>query len=87
MKKQEPIHSVAELGARIREARQSQGLTQQEFADVCGVGVRFLSEVERGKESAEIGLVLRLLSRAGLDVIVLGRHHEQSWYWGESRYE
>lgn len=87
MKTREPIHSVTELGARIREARQSQGLTQQEFADACGVGVRFLSEVERGKESAEIGLVLRLLSRAGLDVMVLRRHHEQSRYWGESRHE
>jgi y4mF family transcriptional regulator len=67
------LHNTDELGAAIRKARKAQGLTQQEFADVTGVGVRFLSELERGKETAEVGLVLRVLLDAGFDVILRPR--------------
>ena len=64
------IDEIETVGALIREARREQGLTQREFADVVGVGVRFLSELERGKETAEVGLVLRVLRDAGFDVVL-----------------
>lgn len=64
----ESINNIEDLGRLIREARKVQGLTQQQFADVAGVGVRFLSELERGKESAEVGLVLQVLTTAGFDL-------------------
>lgn len=35
-------------------------------------GERFLSELERGKETAEVGLVLRVIDRFGL-TLLLGR--------------
>jgi hypothetical protein len=35
--------------------------------------VRFLSELERGKETAEIGKVLRVLERLGLELVVVPR--------------
>ncbi len=69
------INDVETLGRLIRDARKAQGLTQQEFADVAGVGVRFLSEVERGKETAEVGLVLKVLAMAGFDLLVEHRSH------------
>ncbi len=76
------ISNVEALGALIRAARKSQGLTQQDFADVAGVGVRFLSELERGKTTAEIGLVLHVLQLAGFELIVerrnIGHVAEQS---------
>ena len=71
-----PIRDVTALGRLIREARKEQGLTQREFADVAGVGVRFLSELERGKETAEVGLVLRVLTDAGFDVVLEHRSHK-----------
>lgn len=64
---------VDDLGQAIRSARKRQGLTQQQFADIVGVGVRFLSELERGKSTAEVGLVLRVLSGAGFDVVLQPR--------------
>lgn len=67
------VVDVETLGSAVRTARKNQGLTQQEFADVAGVGVRFLSELERGKETAEIGLVLRVVGEAGLDLILRPR--------------
>jgi HTH-type transcriptional regulator / antitoxin HipB len=69
------IDDVETLGRLIRDARKAQGLTQQEFADVAGVGVRFLSEVERGKETAEVGLVFKVLAMAGFDLHVEHRSH------------
>lgn len=70
------IDDVATLGRLIRTARKEQGLTQREFADVVGVGVRFISELERGKETAEVGLVLAVLRGAGYDVVVESRRHK-----------
>ncbi|MFP4598584.1 MAG: helix-turn-helix domain-containing protein [Persicimonas sp.] len=68
-----PVHDVAAIGRALRSARKEQGLTQQEFADIAGVGVRFLSELERGKQTAEVGLVLRVLANAGYDVVLQRR--------------
>lgn len=64
------VEDVDTIGRAIRQARKAQGLTQQELADVAGVGVRFLSELERGKPTAEIGLVLRVLADAGLTLVL-----------------
>jgi transcriptional regulator with XRE-family HTH domain len=53
--------------------RKAQGLTQREFADIAGVGVRFVSELERGKSTAEVGLVLEVLANAGYDLFARRR--------------
>jgi y4mF family transcriptional regulator len=54
------ISSAAEFGAAIRQARKAQGLTQGELALAAGVSLRFLSELERGKQSASLELALRI---------------------------
>lgn len=45
-------------------------MRQEQLAALAGVGPRFLSEVENGKESAQIGKVLHVLWRLGLDVSI-----------------
>lgn len=60
------VRSAADIGRRVREARRAMGMTQQRFADVAGVGRRFLVELERGKPSLEIGRVLAVCQAAGL---------------------
>lgn len=67
------IEDMDTLAASIREQRRSQGATQAELAGISGVGVRFVSDVENGKESAEVGKVLRLLQRLGLELWVVPR--------------
>lgn len=64
----ELITSPEDLGLLIRSARKRSGLTQQEFADLCGVGRRFLSESEAGKPRLELGKVLQVLKAAGIDL-------------------
>jgi y4mF family transcriptional regulator len=63
------ITNCKELGELLRKKRKAQKLTQGQVAEYCGVSVKFISEVERGKETAEIGKVLYLLNTLGIDLI------------------
>lgn len=60
------VTTAEELGFLIRQERRAQGLTQSELAEFCGVGVNFISQVERGKPTAEIGKVLHIVDKLGL---------------------
>ena len=62
------IHSAADLGSMIRERRKVLGYTQARMADLCGTGTRFISELENGKESIELGKALTVLSALGIDL-------------------
>ncbi len=64
------ITSVEELGSRIRLKRKSLGMTLQKVSGLTGIGFRYLSELERGKESAEIGKALRVMRYLGLQISV-----------------
>ena len=63
----------AELGRRIRQERRRQKLRQDELAALCGVGTRFVSELENGKPGAEIGRCLRILAALGLELDIRPR--------------
>jgi len=67
------IKTVAQLGDIVRKRRKQQGLTQAELAGVSGVGRRFVSELESGKESCQISKVLQVLRTLGVEVDVYGR--------------
>ena len=67
------VSSPKVLGTLLRKKRKEQHLTQGQVAAYCGVSVRFISEVERGKETAEIGKVLLLLRTLGIDLIADSR--------------
>ncbi len=62
-----------QLGRCVRAQRKMQGATQVEFAALCGVGVRFISELENGKATMELGRVLKVLKSLGLEVSVQPR--------------
>ena len=64
------ITTVAELGTLIRAARKSQGLRLDDTAGGAGVGPVFAGDVERGKETVQLGLVLKLLEEVGLQLKV-----------------
>lgn len=59
------IHSVRDLGAALRLARKALGLTQADLALAAGVGLRFVVELEAGKPTVQLGLVLRVIDALG----------------------
>lgn len=67
------IRTVSELGGCVRAARHEAGVDQTSAAGFAGVGPRFIGELERGKETVRLGLVLRVLERIGLEVWIAPR--------------
>ena len=64
------FRSTDELGQAIRAERKAQGLTQGDLAAACGVSLRFISDLERGRASAGVGRVLHVLNMLGLRVVL-----------------
>ena len=62
------IASAADFGRALRSRRKELGHTLAEAAALCRVGIRFLSELERGKPTAELGRALKVARRLGLDL-------------------
>jgi len=60
------------LGQLIHTERKRQQLTQEQLAAIAGVGVRFVRELESGKETCRLGLVLGILQTLGLSVAAGG---------------
>lgn len=67
------IRSIAELGALIRDTRKSQGLTQTQLAQLSGCGLSFITNLERGKATSEIGKALRVMNSLGIDFVAARR--------------
>ena len=67
------IHTAEELGHLANAHRKQRRLTLETVSGLGNLSTRFLSEFERGKETAEIGKVLKALKTLGLEVIVQPR--------------
>jgi transcriptional regulator with XRE-family HTH domain len=59
-----------DVGALIRQRRKMAGLTLQQAAGLAGVGVRFLSELERGKRTIQFGMAIDILQLFGFEIFV-----------------
>lgn len=77
------IISTQEIGNVVRATRKAQNATQAEFAALCGVGVRFLSELENGKPTAELGKVLAVIQCLGLELQLQPRGWQNGTKAGE----
>lgn len=62
------VTTASDLGRRVRSRRTELGLTQIDLAGVARVSPRFVGELERGKATARLDGILRVLSALGLDV-------------------
>lgn len=56
------IRRPSELGAVIMAVRRTQGLSQAQLAERLGVSRVWLGQVERGKSSPRLDLILRVLN-------------------------
>lgn len=62
------IVSISELGDTVRRVRKESGLTQRDAAALCNVSLPFLNGLEQGKTTAQIGKVLSVCHRFGIEV-------------------
>ncbi len=61
-----PITSIRDVAAAVRGRRLGLGLSQADVARQARVSRQWISEIESGKPTAELQLVIRLLDALGL---------------------
>ena len=62
------LEGASQFGEAIRRFRKLRGLTQQQLADLAGCSIMYVSQLERGKETAEIGRALKILDALDVDI-------------------
>lgn len=65
---------MASLGQLVRAKRATLKLTQQQLAERAGVGRRFVSELEAGKLTIELGKALAACRALGLTLTAQDAH-------------
>ena len=67
------ITDARALGNTIRIRRKELGYTQSYISEITGLSISFLSDLENGKPTAEIGKTIQVINLLGLDIIVEAR--------------
>ena len=67
--------SAKTLSALVKKRRRELGLNQTELALASGTGVRFISDLENGKDTCQIGRALKVLSTLGLRLTISSTNH------------
>lgn len=62
------VTTAADIGSTIAAARKSRKLTQAKLAELAGTSQAVVSEIERGKETARLSIVLNLVAAVGLQI-------------------
>ena len=71
------IRSAADLGTCIKVRRKALGYSQARVASLCGTGTRFISDLENGKETVELGKAIVVATALGIDIMGEYRGAEQ----------
>lgn len=64
----ERVLSACDFGSTVRARRKELGYSQQQLAAFCGCGTRFISDLENGKDTIQLGKALDVASMLGLNV-------------------
>lgn len=60
---------MSKIGDYIKTERKKAGLTQRDFAIRSGLGLRFVRELEQGKESVRMDKVNQALEMFGMEAV------------------
>lgn len=66
MRKGHEEETTLALGRAVRDRRKRLGLSQSEAADLAGCSRLFISQLEGGKTTVRLDILLRLLNALGL---------------------
>ena len=73
------LKNITDIGRRIKEIRKGQHVSQMTLAGLAGTGARYISELERGKETARIRELLKLLDALGAGLYVMTPQEVIEW--------
>jgi len=67
------IYESIDIGLFVKNKRNQLKITQTQLAASSGTGVRFISDLENGKPTMQIGKVLEIIHVLGLDIYISQR--------------
>ena len=67
------INSSKDFGIALRKQRKKLGYTQRYVSEFTGFSISFISDLENGKSTAELGKAIYLANMLGLDIVVNSR--------------
>ncbi|MBR4629594.1 MAG: helix-turn-helix transcriptional regulator [Treponema sp.] len=67
------VNDSVSLGQAIRNRRKELSYTQKYISEVTGFSMSFLSDLENGKPTCEIGKTLHIMNMLGLNLNVEAR--------------
>ena len=70
MKNNAQHHHIMTIGMAIAAERKRRGLTQTQLAELSSTSINFVSQIERGKQTAQIGKVIGILHILGLQLVI-----------------
>ena len=73
------LRDISAIGAKIRSIRKAQGVSQETLAGLAGTGQRYISELERGKETARIREMLKVLDALGAGLYISDQKEAVEW--------
>lgn len=60
--------TVQGIGQLVRESRKRLGVTQRDLASTSGTGLRFIIDLEKGRETCQICKVLTVMQTLGIRI-------------------
>lgn len=67
------ISNSQTFGELVKAERKRQKVTQAELAALAGVGIRFVRELENGKETCQLGLAISVAVTLGISITAYSR--------------
>ena len=64
------IYDTTEFGKIIRKRRKNLGYTQKYVSDFTGYSASFISDLENGKPTIELGKALKIANLLGIDLLL-----------------
>lgn len=69
---------LAQFGERLRELRKQQGLSQEAFADLCGLDRTYVGGVERGERNVALRNIAAMAKALNISISTLTEDIESS---------
>lgn len=67
------INNTKAFGEMIKKQRKQLGYTQKYICEVSGISASYISDLENGKATAELGKAIYLANLLGVDIFLVER--------------
>lgn len=65
------------IGSHIKQLRRSRGMSQEELAEKIGIGSKYLSSIERGRENPTLDTLIRLSLGLNIDIFEMVNYSQK----------